>query len=566
VTFSGTTLPPRPALAFQVGVTGHRALPDADTMALAGEASRIFRAIRAQVEALLAADQGSRTPLYLADPPHVRCICGLAEGADTMLAEAALAEGWELVAVLPFEHAEYGRDFPPGPALERFRRLLDRASVVFELEGARGRGGEPYAHVGQQIVEQSDLMLAVWDGLPPRGPGGTGEVVQHGLDRGMPVAVLAPSGPVVPTWHNAGTGDVAALLQATLLPPPDPAGFPHRYFTDASSGAAWSRAAVRWFERSVLIGSFRPAPEPTPPPPVAQAADNNPITPYFEAADRLAGAYAARYRTSGLMRYALVLPATAGSFVAAFGPVWSQPFGYLVQFGSLGALVAFSTRGRWERSQARFVAYRLLAEYLRNARMLAPFGAFAQMPGFAAYQARASDWTAWYGRAVVRRIGLPSSRQDAAAVSEAAASIRASTMEQIEYLSDRADRFAAIASRLKSIGLGFVIAGIAFSVARASLLYLPFQGRPVVLTNELALILPALAPVFLGLLGFGEYSRLVTRYRGVAAELQRQVAVLDRAAPGRAASLRIARSIADVMLAEAADWQLIIKARALAAY
>lgn len=82
----------------------------------------------------------------------------------------------------------------------------------------------------------------------------------------------------------------------------------------------------------------------------------------------------------------------------------------------------------------------------------------------------------------------------------------------------------------------------------------------------MALVLPAMAPVFLGLLSFNEYTRLATRYRAVAAELQVQIAALDRSSPRRAAVLPIARRIAEVMLAETADWQLIIKARTVSAY
>jgi len=43
------------------------------------------------------------------------------------------------------------------------------------------------------------------------------------------------------------------------------------------------------------------------------------------------------------------------------------------------------------------------------------------------------------------------------------------------------------------------------------------------------------------------------------------VAALDAAGPRRAAVLRVARRVADVMLAEGADWQLLIKARTISA-
>src|SRR2546423_7347769 len=120
--------PPRPVMTIQVGVTGHRTLPDSDIKGLQAEAASWFRAIRAEVLRLQNADQASAAPLYQSSPPELRCICGLAEGADCILAEAALAEGWSLVATLPFAREEFEKDFETGPARDRFRTLLGKAT------------------------------------------------------------------------------------------------------------------------------------------------------------------------------------------------------------------------------------------------------------------------------------------------------------------------------------------------------------------------------------------------------------------------------------------------------
>ena len=262
--------PPRPILAFQVGVTGHRALPHADLPAIQAAGAQLLRAIRAEIVRLHAADQAAPTPLYRPDPPALRVVCGLAEGADSILADAALAEGWSLVAALPFPCEEFARDFTDPPALARYQALLARAAAISELDGSRQRGGEPYAHIGQQIVEQSDLMLVIWDGLPPRGPGGTGDVVQQALDRGLPVAILPPTAsPTLPPhveWRNAGP--LPTLLQAALLPPPDTAGFPHTYFTERPGGPPGPASpSVGSNARSSSPPPARPRVNPSPQPP-----------------------------------------------------------------------------------------------------------------------------------------------------------------------------------------------------------------------------------------------------------------------------------------------------------
>jgi hypothetical protein len=43
-------------------------------------------------------------------------------------------------------------------------------------------------------VDRSDVLLAVWDGQPARGPGGTGDVVAYARARGTPVEVVWPAG------------------------------------------------------------------------------------------------------------------------------------------------------------------------------------------------------------------------------------------------------------------------------------------------------------------------------------------------------------------------------------
>lgn len=551
-------------MAFQVGVTGHRALPGADLPALQAAAADVFRAIRDGVVRLHAADQAGAAPLFQPDPPALRCVCGLAEGADTVLAAAALAEGWTLVATLPFAVDEFARDFPLGPARERFHDLLAQASVACELDGDRRHGGEAYADIGVQVVEQSDLLLAVWDGLPPRGPGGTGDVVGHALERGLPVAIMPPSGAGPVEWRGAGT--LEALLAAALLPPLDPDGFPAAMYADAPRAARWAGAFVRWFERAVLLGVRPSAPDlPPPAPPAAGVlASEARLLPLFDPADRLAGLYAARFRAAGLLRYGLVLPATLGAYVASFGPAPLRPFGFALQFASLVAVIAFSARGGWERAHRRYIAYRALAEYLRNARLLLPLGAAVQPPGAAVHQAQSADWTAWYGLRAVRAAGLLPGRLDGGATAGAAAFVRAQAAGQVAYLLGRASRFDAIGRRLRRIGIGLFSCGVAAAALRTAAMLAGGAPMPPWF-DETALILPALAPVFLGLLGFGEYGRLATRYRAVAAELQAQVATLDRAGSGRAGVLRAARRIAEVMLAEGVDWQLLIKARTISA-
>ena len=50
-----------------------------------------------------------------------------------------------------------------------------------------------YGPAGAAILDRSDMLLAVWDGSPSRGPGGTADMVTQARIRGMPVLIIDPA-------------------------------------------------------------------------------------------------------------------------------------------------------------------------------------------------------------------------------------------------------------------------------------------------------------------------------------------------------------------------------------
>jgi hypothetical protein len=47
---------------------------------------------------------------------------------------------------------------------------------------------------GQAVVDRSERLVAVWDGKPARGIGGTADIVSYARQKGVPVIVLWPEG------------------------------------------------------------------------------------------------------------------------------------------------------------------------------------------------------------------------------------------------------------------------------------------------------------------------------------------------------------------------------------
>jgi hypothetical protein len=174
---------------FKIGVSGARRLDGAVLESLRGTLGLSLRWVRACVESVssTASSTESLTPwLWMISP--------LAEGADRLAAEAALDAGFALQVPLPFEQTEYEKDFPA--TVPAFRALLKQAyAPAIVLPGRRGDAETlSYEAVGRWVVDQCQLLFAVWDGAPSRGRGGTAEIVDYAARLGRPIWWLPADG------------------------------------------------------------------------------------------------------------------------------------------------------------------------------------------------------------------------------------------------------------------------------------------------------------------------------------------------------------------------------------
>ncbi|MER6445024.1 hypothetical protein DEJ51_02130 [Streptomyces venezuelae] len=115
----------------------------------------------------------------------------LAAGADTVFGDAVLALGGRLVAVLP--SADYRARMPEGPHTVAFDRLVRAASEVKVMPYQRA-GSAAYAAANRLLLGRAELLVAVWDGGPGGGRGGTGDAVAAARAQGLPVEVVWPAG------------------------------------------------------------------------------------------------------------------------------------------------------------------------------------------------------------------------------------------------------------------------------------------------------------------------------------------------------------------------------------
>lgn len=152
----------------RIGITGHRHLPP-------------------EVDTAVAVMIREHLQPHGCEMVGISC---LADGADTTFAETVLAAGAPLEAVVP---ARGYREALPQGHHPTYDRLLSRAVLVHELTH-RESTSEAHMDAGRLLVEHCDRLVAVWDGEPARGPGGTADVVAHARALSRPVSVLWPEG------------------------------------------------------------------------------------------------------------------------------------------------------------------------------------------------------------------------------------------------------------------------------------------------------------------------------------------------------------------------------------
>jgi len=123
--------------------------------------------------------------------PELVGVTMLGPGADQLFAHAVLTRGGRLEVVVAAER--YRDAFDDPDAQRRYDELIAKASHVERLPHVESTEATHMAG-GQVVVDRSDVMLAVWDGKPARGLGGTADVVAYARERGVPVEVIWPHG------------------------------------------------------------------------------------------------------------------------------------------------------------------------------------------------------------------------------------------------------------------------------------------------------------------------------------------------------------------------------------
>ncbi len=482
------TAPPPPLPRLSLGITGHRQTNP--TFAAHREvAVAVMDDLFGRIDALVAA---AAETLGAIAPTRLNNL--LACGIDQLAAAVALRHGWELVAPLPFGRAlnlainampdtaedaaallrgAASRDPGVAARAETIARSYDTARL-FELaeqdgtierlflgkfaapadqnrlEAFNAHCSERVALAGRVMIEQSDIVVAVWDGVSRSHVGGTGHTIAAALELGTPVVWIDPAR--ASEWRILSTpesllsaggedGDRDAVLASLVRDAlrPDEAGSLQQGAEALGSEAWHPRSSWLWtgYRRieAMFGGGGRPlrslkqvyeTPDEvggntgTGSPLMAAARALTTSDPAFapsidaEVLHRFAWADGISARLSDYYRGGMVANFIAAALAVAAGLAY-QPMGELglghkwaysfVEFLLLCSILVVIWVGGRRRWHKRWFETRRVAEYFRHAPMLLLLGV-ARPPGRWP-KGTETSWPEYYARHGLRACGLP---------------------------------------------------------------------------------------------------------------------------------------------------------------
>ena len=644
--------PPPPCARLCLGVTGHREDHPAFT-AMRDEIALALSQVLDLIDAAVASEREG--PAEIA-PTRMHSL--LSDGTDLLAARGALERNWELVAPLPFGAAvnvainahpltvEDARTLLAGAAhvgavrdpevRERAVRLLavTEQSRRFELadgdalitrlylemlahrENARSdatfaaESSLRVALAGRIMIEQSDLLVAVWDGATRALIGGTGHTIYTALEAGTPVIwidarapsywrvlrgpeslVVPDSEPLSPVQQQA---EIRLIVSRALQLPGG-----HEVLAQESwpVHSRWSCHAYRrveaLFGAESLRGRFRNLTQTYETPDAILEGSAAPLLASARALPGQDPAFVDRIGAAILRRFAWADGVSAclsdiyrGGMTASFlfaalaiiGGIAYLPFSdshHKWLFASfelllLMGILGFTLVGKRRRWHGRWFETRRVAEYLRHAPILLLLGV-ARAPGRWP-QGTETSWPERCARNALREVGLPQLAVTQGYLRQAARGLlQEHVRTQREYHTGKARRLRAVHHNLDHASQRlFALAIVAVAA------YLLCKGGGVLgwwsagisehasyFFTFLGVMLPTLGGALAGVRYFGDFERFAAissvtaeKLQGIETRIGRLLLAPEEALDYGSVS-DLAHAADEVVVTEIESWQAV---------
>jgi hypothetical protein len=609
-----------PSIALRIGVTGHRPskLPPQSEGPLRATVAGIFgivsEAARKAEDDYAAGGVGAGKAAS-----KLVVISSLAEGSDRLVAEAGLAANFKLQAVLPFDRAEYVRDFATPGSRARFEQLLADADAVFELPGMANERARAYEAAGFVMLSNIDLLIAIWDGQEAAGIGGTEQIVGHAVAAGLPIVWIDPGNPAAirlswsppaelppasasarPQEAFRPTSDAAiatAVGQIIALPKKPAAREALQTYVGETERrwnlCPWYSLLLRVFAgRELRRSDFRlPSPlsdtrnqwdeylKMLPHDRTLHPAIERILVPAFSAADHLAVYYSLVYRSTYVFNFGAAAFAVALALAGMFtGNAWEKSWYVAAELTVIVAILITWHRGNTRQWHRRWLEYRRLADSLRQLRILAPIASEGPVdrPG-RKFGVDEEDWVDWYVWSLRRRLPLPDRAVDADYLQAIRRIVRSTEIaEQIRYhigtpeRLGNAQRIEMLDHRLHASGTALLGLTAACCGLFVILVWFGILDRTHSDSEEVRHVftfLSAVFPTFGAALGAirvqGDFKTVAEQSKRTAARLAAIDGILAVEPVSFARLADRIEKTSDVMMSDLLEWQTVFRTRPL---
>lgn len=483
-------------------------------------------------------------------PASLVAISPLAEGADRLVAREVLATaGGTLEAILPLPAEDYRGDFDSEDSHRDFTDLLEAAGQVTVLESTPHRAAA-YEAAGQRVVDDSDVLIAIWDGDPGRGKGGTAETVAYARRVGRPIYMISSTDPS--HWTREGF--------------PDNTGQEPMIQTEKKTGQFDHITDLKHIKQALeeSIAANGPAVDDPTASRLRERLDK--VMAHFGPHYGLAGAKAqqsqGKYRQTSIAIFVL---ATLAVLIVASQSIFHLSHWIIVgEFAAITFILGILFMGNRRGWHMAWLENRLEAEWFRHALFVA-FLSGQTIPGIDRHWACRwvknangvtrvrSVWTDLPVQGPPPAAGLPILK---------AFMKKAWLADQISYHSTKSHREIEKHERISKAGeaafwLTFVAAGLHL-IPHSIYHRWHLPDEPIVRTlTILAIGLPAIGAAFAGLRAHFEYKKIAARSAMMAEHLQSLQVDLDAVAT--IAELGdIVQETETLMLQENSDWYFTI--------
>lgn len=164
----------------KIGIIGHRNLQDEH---------QVEEQIENKIQELLSARKAIEFEAY----------SSIAYGADTLFVRVAEKHKAKIKLILPFPKAEYKETFVTENSekteerLNEFEKLCERyipEIVNEEIPKNEAERNQNYFDCGKALIDKSEVLIAIWDGFPVDGIGGTAQILEYAYSEKKEVHII----------------------------------------------------------------------------------------------------------------------------------------------------------------------------------------------------------------------------------------------------------------------------------------------------------------------------------------------------------------------------------------